>query len=98
MGIDNVEILKNIAQDDDDGNHHVVVIGRTGKHEQSMVYLLGPGTKKDAIQKSIVTYRENKRLASNISLVSTVVYSGTEENATEFYNKLDDKIKEGESL
>lgn len=68
--------------------YHVVIVGRAGEHDGTDIYLIGPGTKKSAIQTGQQNFRRTKRLATSIQLVSHVAYSGNEEGGKTFMKTL----------
>lgn len=89
MGIDNVEELKDIPEE-----YHVVVVGRTGEHPGSDVCLFGPGSKRLAVHTCEKNYRIKQDLKTNVSLISTVVFSGGKDAANVFIDRLIAKMNE----
>lgn len=78
---------------------HVVLIGRAGGHPGTDLYLVGPGSKKNAIHTAEEKFRKERKLAKNIALVSKVAFSGSPEEGEKFIERLvammdPDKVQE----
>lgn len=68
--------------------HHVVLVGRSGDHPGTGIYLTERGTKPQAVATGEETFRRENRLPSNVALVARVVFSGEEPDAVAFIERL----------
>lgn len=90
MGIDGIEQLKGNVEED----YHVVIVGRTGEHRGTGLYVVGPGSRRNAIFTGEKAYQNQFKVATNIALRSHIAHSGSEFSCREFVLKMEEKMKE----
>ena len=81
----------------DRAQHHVVLVGRSGGHPGTNIYLTEPGSRRDAVATGEATFRREQRLPSNVALVARVVFSGTEPESVAFIERLVEAADSGRS-
>lgn len=91
MSYDNSVISKQTV----DGEFHVVIVGRAGQNAGTDIYLIGPGSKKDAIKTGEVNFRKAKSLPTSVALSSHIGFTGNAEDGESFIKKVMELIDEG---
>ena len=68
--------------------YHVVLVGRAGDHPGTNIYLVGPGSRKNAIHTGETIFRKETKLATNVAIRCSVAHSGTEESGVQYIDRL----------
>lgn len=75
-------------------NSYVVITGRAGGHAGTTISVYRKTKKHLALAQSEKVFREQYKIATNITLQSSIAFEGTQEEAEAFYNKLMKRIEE----
>lgn len=73
----------------------VIITGKAGANaKESTLCMIDTIVKSNAIKISENNFRREHNLSTNVALFSKIVFQGTKEEATDFYNRVVEKIEE----
>lgn len=88
---DLIEKIRNVDRDD----YHVVLVGKAGKDKRGIgVYLVGPGSRPNAIFTGEKAFRGEFKVATNVALRSSIEKTGTVGECKEFIDRLESLMNE----